>query len=377
MSNQYDYDLHLIKESLTLEDIESILIEFDAEPIRKNGLIISKTICHCGNSHKLYYYSNSSLFKCFTDCGDSFDIFELTRKVMSREHPKEREDPEWNLPEAVDYIARKFGYAPNIKVNDSEILIKQDLTILNNYDRIKNINTTTQQIELKEYDGTFLNYLPHPNIQPWINEGIDQEVMNRAGICYDPKNQGIVIPHYDINNRLIGIRERTLIQEQAEKYGKYMPARICGTMYNHPLSFSVYNLNHSKENIQKIKKAIVFESEKSCLKYRSFFGEENDISCAVCGSNLIKYQFWLISSCGAEEIIIGFDRQYKEIGDEEYYRWVKKLKDIAKKYFLYCNITFLFDTKNLLDYKDSPVDKGAEIFLQLFKGRLDKDGKTR
>jgi hypothetical protein len=129
--------------------------------------------------------------------------------------------------------------------------------------------------------------------------------------------------------------------------------------------------------IQNCKKAIVFESERSCLKYRSFFGEENDISCAVCGSNLIKYQFWLIQSCGAEEIIIGFDRQYKKIGDEEYYRWIKKLKDIAKKYFLYCNITFLFDTKNLLDYKDAPVDKGAKIFLQLFEERLDKNGKTR
>lgn len=373
----YEYDKNFIKENLTIDQIQELLFEWDGEPELHNNILVSKTICHCGQSHKLYYYPNTTLFKCYTDCSETFDIFELTRKVMSREQPKPRENSEWNLPEAIDYIATKFGYSPNQQFEENELEIKDDLQLFDKYDRIKDININTQEVELKEYDGTFLKYLPHPIIVPWIEEGITKEVMNHAEICYDPKNQGIIIPHYDINNRLIGIRERTLIKEQAEKYGKYMPAKIGRQMYNHPLSFSVYNLNHSKENIKRIKKAIIFESEKSCLKYRSFFGEENDISGATCGSNFIKYQFWLILSCGAEEIIIGFDRQYKEIGDKEYHRWVKKLKDIAKKYSPYCNITFLFDTKNLLDYKDAPIDKGAEIFLQLFKERLDKDGKAR
>ena len=371
----YDYNKDELKNSLSVEQVSEYLTELNAEPIERNGILVCRTICHCGNSHKLYYYPNTTLFKCYTDCGETFDIFELTRKVMSREYPKAREESDWNLPEAIEHVAQYFHFAPNVKTDEHLLSSAEDFKLLEKYDRINSINTNTQEVELKTYDGGFLKNLPRPKIEPWLNEGIAQEVMDNAGICYDPKNCGIVIPHYDINGNLIGIRERTLIQEQAEKYGKYMPAKIAGKMYNHPLSFSVYNLNHSKENIKKIKKAIIFESEKSCLKYRSFFGEENDISCATCGSNFIKYQFWLISSCGAEEIIIGFDRQYKEIGDEEYHRWVKKLKDIAKKYSLYCNITFLFDVKNLLDYKDAPIDKGPEIFLQLFKERLDKDGK--
>lgn len=368
--NNYDYDLHFIKESLTLEDIESILVEFNAEPIRRNGIIISKTICHCGNSHKLYYYPNSSLFKCFTDCGNSFDIFELTRKVMSREYPKDREDSNWNLPEAVDYIARKFGYAPNIKIDDNEILIKQDLTILGNYDRIKDINIKTQEIELKEYEGGFLKNLPRPIITPWIAEGITTEVMNNAEICYDPLNQAIVIPHRDINNRLIGIRERTLIKEQAEKYGKYMPARICGTMYNHPLSFNLYNLNHSKDNIARMKKAFVFEGEKSALKYRSYFGEENDLAVAICGSSFINYQAWLLIQLGVEEIIIALDKQFKEPGDKEFEKLIKNLKGIHRKYGKYTKISFMWDNQNLLGYKDSPIDKTPEIFLELYKNRV-------
>ena len=38
------------------------------------------------------------LFRCYTDCGgEAFDIYELTRKVKSRENPKERWTKEGNI----------------------------------------------------------------------------------------------------------------------------------------------------------------------------------------------------------------------------------------------------------------------------------------
>lgn len=366
----YDYNKDEIKNSLTIEQIEELLVEFGGEPIRKGDTLISKTICHGGETHKLYYFSNTALFHCFTDCGESFDIFELTRKVMSREHPKQRDDSNWNLPEAIDYIARKFGYSPNVIADDSELDIQKDLHILQNYDRIKDINIETQQVELKEYDGSFLKNLPRPIIEPWTAEGISKQIMDMRGICYDPLNMGVVIPHFDINNRLIGIRERTLIKEQAEKYGKYMPARIGGTMYNHPLSYNLYNLNFSKDNIRRIKKAIVFEGEKSSLKYASFFGPENDISADICGSSFVNYQAWLLIQLGVEEIIIAMDKQFQTIGDPEFKKLVRNLKNIHKRYGQYVKISFMFDKGNLLGYKDSPIDQGPEVFKQLFKERV-------
>lgn len=366
----YDYNKDEIKNGLDETQIMELLAEYGGEPEVRNGIIVSKTVCHCGNSHKLYYYSNSCLFHCFTDCAESFDIFELTRKVMSRTHPKARENANWNLPEAIDYVARKFGYVPNAKLDENEISIGKDLTVIQNYDRIKNIDTQTQQIELKEYNGKILKNLPRVRIEPWIKEGISQKVMDDAGICYDPKNCGIVIPHFDINNRLIGIRERTLIKEQAELYGKYMPAKIGGIMYNHPLSFALYNLNKSKDNIKQMKKAFVFEGEKSCLKYASYFGEENDLSVAICGSSFINYQAWLLIQQGAKEIVIALDRQYKEIGDPEFKKLTRNLKNIHKKYGAYVNISFMFDKENLLGYKDSPIDCGAEVFKELYKNRV-------
>jgi DNA primase len=60
-------------------------------------------------------------------------------------------------------------------------------------------------------------------------------------------------------------------------------------MYNHPLGLNLYNLNNSKDNIKKMQTAIVVESEKSCLLFQSYFGIENDITVACCGSNLSFY----------------------------------------------------------------------------------------
>ena len=371
---RYDYDKNYIKENLTTDQIEELLVEWGGEPTHYRDAIVSRTICHnhCGcGSHKLYYYPNTTLFKCYTDCGgEAFDIFELARKVLSREQPKAREDSDWNLPEAIDFVARRFNFAANAIVDESNIEISEDLTLFEKYDRIKDININNQIVELKEYEADFLKYLPHPRLDIWIKEGIKQEVMDEAGICFDPKNYGIVIPHYDINNRLIGIRERTLALDQAEKYGKYTPARIGRKMYNHPLSFNLYNLNKSKDNIRRMKKALVFEGEKSSLKYASYFGTENDISVAICGSSFINYQAWLLINQGAEEIVICLDKQFKQPGDKEFEKLVKNLKSIHNKYGRFVTLSFIFDKDNLLGYKESPVDRDKETFIELYKRRV-------
>jgi hypothetical protein len=373
----YEYDKNLIKNSLSLEQVHSFLDDLGSAPQQQGNVILNRTICHCGNSHKLYYYDNTKLFRCYTDCGgEAFDIYELTRKVKSRENPKERYTKEgnlyldeWNLPEAIEFVAQYFGFSPTERESEEFSIVLNDWKVLNNYDRIENISNETQKVELKTYDSVILANLPRPIIQPWIDEGITQEVMNSRGICYDPKNCGIVIPHYDIEGRLIGIRERTLIKENEDK-GKYRPAFINRQLYNHPLSFNLYNLYYSKNNIKILKKAIIWEGEKSCLLYASYFGEDNDISVACCGSSLIPYQVQLLIDLGVEEIIIGFDKQFQEFNDDEHKKLVKNLRNIHKKYSPYVQISYMFDKWDLLGYKDSPIDRGPDTFLELFNRRI-------
>ena len=363
-------DKDTLKNELTIDQIFNLLSELGGQPIQKGECIVSKTICHNKideideASYKLYYYNNTHLFHCYTGCDEpSFDIFELVIKV------KKNAGINWSLSKSVNYVAKFFGYSVEENDLDFEEMSFKDLPdweILKKYD---NIGTPEkeQEIKLKVYDKKILKYLPKPRIKVWEDEGISKEVIKQCNICYDPVNQGIVIPHYDIDGKLIGIRERTLIKEE-EANGKYRPAWLNGTLYNHPLGFNLYNLNHSKDNIRILKKAVVFEAEKSTMLYRTFF--DNDISVACCGSNLIYYQVKLLLSLGAEEIIIAFDRQFKKVGDEEFKRWTKKLTSINDKYKNFCQISFVFDRRGLLGYKDSPIDKGKDIFMKLLKERI-------
>ena len=110
--------------------------------------------------------------------------------------------------------------------------------------------------------------------------------------------------------------------------------------------------------------------EKSCIQYASYFGSYNDISVACCGSNISVYQMSMLLDAGAKEICIAFDRQFKELGDEEYLRLVSKLTKIHEKYKNSVLISFIFDKKKITDYKDSPTDKGPSTFLKLFKERV-------
>ena len=119
-----------------------------------------------------------------------------------------------------------------------------------------------------------------------------------------------------------------------------------------------------------MKKAIIFEGEKSSLLYQTYFGFENDISVACCGSNISSYQMQLLIDTGAQEIIIAFDRQFQNVGDEEYVHLIKNLKKIQLKYKNYVQVSYILDRKKLTGYKDSPIDCGKDIFLQLFKERV-------
>ena len=80
------YDKDKIKNSLTLEQVFDLVSELGGEPLINNGYFTAQTICHNhpgDGSHKLYYYDNTKLFRCYTECNDTFDIFELVCKVKN------------------------------------------------------------------------------------------------------------------------------------------------------------------------------------------------------------------------------------------------------------------------------------------------------
>jgi hypothetical protein len=61
-----------IKNNLTIEQIKDLLYALGGDPQLKEDYIISRTICHGGHQHKLFYYDNTKLFRCYTECRRSF-----------------------------------------------------------------------------------------------------------------------------------------------------------------------------------------------------------------------------------------------------------------------------------------------------------------
>ena len=363
------FDKSEIRSNLSLDNIFDLLQEWGGDPEYTDFGILSTTICHNvpgEGSKKLYYYENSGLFRCYTGCDASFDIFELTIKVFEIQHNRKMD-----LNDAVRYIAAKHGYGGRLEDSPEENEM-QDWAILSNYDRIQNVELGEKKvITLKEYDDIILTRFNYDlKIGPWLREGISQEAIEQARIGFYPGGDQITIPHFDADGRFVGLRGRTLSAHEGELYGKYRPLRVNKLMYNHPLGMNLYNLNNSKNAIRIIKKAIVFEGEKSCLLYKSYFGIDNDISVACCGSSLSAYQIQLLIENGAEEIIVAFDRQFQEIGDKEFKHLKANLLKLYNKYKNFVKITFIFDKNMITGYKDSPIDCGPDIFLQLFKERI-------
>ena len=357
-----EFDKEEIKEAITMNQIYDLLTEWGGEPKRTIEGLVSRTICHGGHSHKLYVYSNTKLFRCYTGCDEpTFDIFELTRKVMHIQHGLN-----YSLNDAVRYIAQYIGYDGA----DSADYHEADWDALQNQVSLEDFGSRDWHTILPEYDISILDKFNYTaKIDPWLKEGIDQDVIDRACIGFYPGADQITIPHFDYNNRFIGLRGRFLAKEDCERWGKYLPLKIGNITYSHPTGMNLYGINWAKDNIARIKKVIVFEAEKSVLKFASYFGWDKNITVGCNGSNISRYHLQQVLDAGAEEMIIALDRQFQEIGDEEYIHLMLNLQKMSEKYKNDIKVSIIFDKDMLTNYKDSPIDDGPELFQKLYNER--------
>jgi hypothetical protein len=73
-----------------------------------------------------------------------------------------------------------------------------------------------------------------------------------------------------------------------------------------------------------------------------------------------------VRECHPREIVICFDQE-EEPGKQDYF---DKLYNLCSKYKVYSNFSFIYDKEKLLRLKDSPSDRGEEVFLKLLEKRV-------
>ena len=353
-----------LKDKLKLSDIRIILKSLNAKIFDENDevILLSTDLCHGGDSpNKLCYIKDGGYFYCQTHCHGEVDILKIVQNKK-----------QLNLPEAIQYIQTLLGMS-DIQEGfyDCRISVIDDWNFINSID--KEYNKLNKEIkENKILDKKLLNMFQDIQTDEWIKEGININCMKKYDIKYSTLSQSIIIPHYDINNNLIGIRQRNTLDENIINFGKYTPYSICGEMYNHKLNNNFYGIHMNKETIKRKRKVLLVESEKSVLQSASLFGINNNFTLALCGcSKLSEYQLNLLLDLNVNEVIIGLDRQYEEVGSEEYKKWLNHIrKNFINPLLPYFKINVLWDTENLLDYKDSPTDKGKETLLKLMKNKI-------
>ncbi len=360
-----------VLEKLETKHIIQILDEHYIEYKDENNPkhIQCKTVCHGGNSYKLWYLKQEKFFYCFTECG-GMSVFDLLITING-----------WSFSQALSYVANKVGISINYNKPKAFGTAKKkinDWDFINKYR--KNKNRVKVEHYLPKYDKNILKVFDNIYPSSWEDEYITTDSMRKFGICFHTSEFATIIPHYGLNGDLVGIRSRHHLQQHIDSGRKYMPTILENKMYAHPLQFNLYGAYQNKETIKKKKKVLLVESEKSILQCESYYPNDN-FSVAQCGSNLSNSQRdILIYDLEVDEVIIGLDKQYQTIGkydnegnfieDKEHAEYVKKVKKIADKLVNYVNVYIIYCVDSRLDYKSSPTDHGKEILEQLMKEKI-------
>lgn len=357
------FDKEKIKQTLTVEDITKILIDLGSkEPIYQNkNEIYFTTVCHGGEKHKLCYYVQSKMFHCYTDCGDSMDIYELV--IRSRR----TQGVNLTFAQAVKYVASVTNNMFYSNLEDTQVYRINDWEWINRIKMIKSQKVIPQLSEISEH--ILEIFCPYP-IQVWLDEGISRESMAKYQISYWGQENKIIIPHRDINGRLIGIRGRSFNQWELDEGKKYMPIVIEGQTLKHTLGNNLYGLCQNEEAIRRIGKIIIFEAEKSVLLCDTYY-HQNNFSVAVCGSAITPTQCRILQELGVREVMIAFDKEYEDASSKVAEVYGNKLLKLAAKLIPYFTVYILWDSEGLLEKKDSPADKGQDVLEKLMKSKIE------
>lgn len=184
-------------------------------------------------------------------------------------------------------------------------------------------------------------------IVEWITEGIQDSVLRKYQVRYDHQEERIVFPIWNSKGEIISICGRTL-KNHPRKYTYYTKI---GT------SNFLWGLWQNLPEIEVWNEVIVFEGAKSVMKAEGW-GYGNCV--AAMTSHLSSGQIEELVKIDVRDVIICFDKGV-EFAD------IKKKTRLLRKFK---NCYAVLDTEGLLEVKEAPVDRGKNVFRELYQKRL-------
>lgn len=184
----------------------------------------------------------------------------------------------------------------------------------------------------------------------WEHEGISKETLDKFQVYYDGFSDRLVYPIRNINGEIVNVGGRTLDPLwKDKKLRKYCYFFSWGRIN------TLYGISENLESIKNQHEVIVFEGCKSVLIADSW-GITN--TAAILTSHLSDSQMKILAQLGCR-VVFALDKDIRVSLDKR----IEKLKN-------YVPVEYIWDYEDLLGDKDSPVDKGKEVFMKLYGQRI-------
>ena len=356
-------DIQTIKDKLAIDDICNVVESLGGTKKGENRkYIIYSSICHNldadngEHKSKLYINKDNLSWTCFV-CNCTQDIFELVKRKKALQGVK------YNFPQCIKYVCDVVGI-------DCKSIEQGSDTNIYNWSSLKRyLKKESLDIELKEYDKSILNYFDNKYYQSWLDEGFEPYYLDKWGIKWYDYKQQIIIPVFDCNGILRGIRSRNIVPNDIQEIGKYIPTKLLdGTQFNFPSQQLLYGECYNFENIKKYKSVILTESEKSVIKSDQWYNKS--ITLGMIGHNLSDYNLKRLIEIGVNEVTIALDFDFTNKDSEEYEKYVKNVNKIYYKCSPYFKVYVLTFPKNKNKYyKWSPFDFTKEQYEWFWQHR--------
>ena len=354
-------DVKKLKKSLSLAHHKQIMQALGIPSYSENSTQIvyytgDKNVDSYKGSPKLYFYKDTSIYVGMT-AGRSYDIISLTQTRLSL-----LKQP-CSFLDACQFILDTTNINP-----DSISRVKKEGHVYywSNLERFIRVRKYGNQ--LSEYNRNIIDTLPPLYPQAWIDEGISEETMEKYQIRYYERCNQTVIPCFDDEARLVGVRVRNWDKDRVEQ-AKYMPlVTLDGQCYKFNTSQVFYGINYNKPEIERTGKVIIVESEKAVMKLDTYMGEHN-IALGMYGSNLGIQRRNQLLKMGVNTVSYVVDNDFIGQDDAFFEQWREKIQHFIKLWDGFCRVEIVWDNLGLLGPKENATDRTKEVWEQLWENR--------
>lgn len=319
----------------------------------------------CGN---IKYHSNKDFYSCSNYNGDNPGAVNVkncpqlwvTNWTRQNEFPEGSDifnlvqyNKQCSFVESVKYLHKilDLDYSPYKKQEK-----KEKFDPLNVFKRVLSARRRVDVNEIHAISDEALNdYVPMLHIS-WFREGVMPWTREKFGIAYSYKHKRVVIPLRSwLDGALLGFNQRTTVENYEELgISKY----FITTSYQK--SLNLYGLWENREEIEQKRYVVVVESEKSVLKRHSL----NDGTCvALQGKTLSDEQLRIILGLDVDEVIVALDNDVP----------IEEVRYMCEKFYRFRKVSYVKDSWDLLDKKDSPCDVKNKVYNFLMKFRTTYD----